>query len=162
MTAHPLTHALRQLRRLADEQAGPDLSDAALLQRFRAGGEETAFALLVQRHGPMVLGVCRRVLGDRHEAEDAFQATFLVLVRRAGAIHTREALGSWLYRVAYRVAARARGEQVRRRAAAPHAASCRPSRRAATCSGRYGRRCSTATRTSRGRGTAAPRSPLGR
>ena len=108
MSAHPLGHALRQLRRLADEQAGHDLSDAALLQRFRAGREETAFALLVQRHGPMVLGVCRRVLGDRHEAEDAFQATFLVLVRRAGAIHRREALGGWLHRVAYRVAARAR------------------------------------------------------
>jgi RNA polymerase sigma factor (sigma-70 family) len=121
MSAHPLTHALRQLRRLADESAGHDLSDAALLQRFRAGREETAFALLVQRHGPMVLGVCRRVLGDHHEAEDAFQATFLVLVRRAGAIHTREALGSWLYRVAYRVAARARHEQARRRAAAPEA-----------------------------------------
>jgi RNA polymerase sigma factor (sigma-70 family) len=117
MTAHPLGHALRQLRRLADEQAGHDLSDAALLQRFRAGREEVAFALLVQRHGPMVLGVCRRVLGDRHEAEDAFQATFLVLLRRAGAIHRREALGGWLHRVAYRVAARARDGLARRRTA---------------------------------------------
>jgi RNA polymerase sigma factor (sigma-70 family) len=122
MSAHPLGHALRQLRRLADEQAGQDLSDAALLQRFRAGREETAFALLVQRHGPMVLGVCRRVLGDRHEAEDAFQATFLVLLRRAGAIHRREALGGWLHRVAYRVAARARDGLARRRAAAVRAA----------------------------------------
>src|SRR5690348_7603927 len=122
MSAHPLGHALRHLRRLADDQAGQDLSDAALLQRFRAGREETAFALLVQRHGPMVLGVCRRVLGDWHEAEDAFQATFLVLVRRAGSIHRREALGGWLHRVAYRVAARARDGLARGRAAAPRAA----------------------------------------
>jgi RNA polymerase sigma factor (sigma-70 family) len=121
MRTPPLGHALRRLCRSTEEQTEQDLSDADLLQRFRAGREETAFALLVQRHGPMVHGVCRRVLGDVHEAEDAFQATFLVLVRQAAVIRQREALGGWLYRVAYRVAARARGSQSRRRAVASQA-----------------------------------------
>ena len=73
--------------------------------------------MLVLRHGPMVLGVCRRVLRDPHEVEDAFQATFLILARRAGSIRKREVLGGWLCKVAHRVAARAR----RYRSAASHA-----------------------------------------
>ncbi len=84
------------------------MTDAELLDRFVSGRDETAFESLVRRHGPMVLGLCRRALGDDHEAEDAFQATFLVLVRNARTIRKRESLASWLYGVAQRVARRAR------------------------------------------------------
>ncbi len=97
------------------------LSDGELLERFAAAsshpGEEAeaAFALLVERHGAGVLRVCRGVLGDRHEAEDAFQATFLVLIRRAGAIRRSESVGAWLLGVAYRVASCARDASRRRR-----------------------------------------------
>jgi RNA polymerase sigma factor (sigma-70 family) len=97
------------------EGAGAERTDEELLARFVTSGEESAFAELVRRHGPMVLGVCRRVLNAEHDAEDAFQATFLVLARRARAIHKREAVGSWLYGVAYRIAARARSDAARRR-----------------------------------------------
>jgi RNA polymerase sigma factor (sigma-70 family) len=103
------------LRRLAEAGAGRDLSDGELLDRFRGGGEEVAFALLVQRHGSMVLGVCRRVLNDEHAAEDAFQATFLVLARKAGDIRRRASVASWLYGVARRIAAKAKVEAARRR-----------------------------------------------
>jgi RNA polymerase sigma factor (sigma-70 family) len=95
------------------------LSDAALLDRFVAGRDaasDLAFEVLVRRHGPMVLRVCRSVLRDPHEAQDAFQATFLVLVQRAGSIRRRESLGGWLYGVAGRVAAAARADEARRRA----------------------------------------------
>jgi RNA polymerase sigma factor (sigma-70 family) len=96
------------------------LGDAELLGRYVAGhrdeSAEAAFAALVERHGPMVLGVCRRVLGDRHAAEDAFQATFLVLARKAGAISRREQLANWLHGVASRTALDARARAVRRRA----------------------------------------------
>ena len=87
----------------------------------RTGGDaaEAAFEVLVLRHGPMVLGVCRRVLRDPHEVEDAFQATFLILARRAGSIRKREVLGGWLCKVAHRVAARARALSVRRGALEP-------------------------------------------
>ena len=77
--------------------------------------DETAFAALVSRHGPMVLGVCRRALRDEHDVEDAFQATFLVLVRRAGSIRDGERVGHWLHGVAHRVAVRARANAARRR-----------------------------------------------
>jgi RNA polymerase sigma-70 factor (ECF subfamily) len=78
------------------------LSDAQLLERFLASGVSAgaAFEVLMARHGPMVLAVCRRILGDAHAADDSFQATFLVLVRRAGSIHRPESLGPWLHRVA--------------------------------------------------------------
>ncbi len=94
------------------------VSDGCLLDRFRHGpGEEAevAFAVLVERHGPMVLSVCRRILGDRHDAEDAGQAVFLVLARQASAIRRTESVASWLYGVAARVAARARLDAARRR-----------------------------------------------
>jgi RNA polymerase sigma factor (sigma-70 family) len=115
MMHHPLTHVLRHLHRLTSERASGDLSDGELLERFRAGREEAAFAVLVQRHGPMVLGLCRRLLDDANLAEDAFQATFLVLVRRAGAIRKQASLASWLYGVARRVAAKARTREAQRR-----------------------------------------------
>jgi RNA polymerase sigma-70 factor (ECF subfamily) len=92
-----------------------ECTDGELLERFAAAGEEAAFAELVRRHGPMVLGVCRRILSAEHDAEDAFQATFLVLARRARAIHKGEAVGSWLYGVAYRIAVRARSDAAKRR-----------------------------------------------
>src|SRR5436190_1318756 len=91
------------LRYLGGACAAPgerDLTDGDLLERFLTHREEAAFALLVQRHGPMVLGVCRRILHDRHTAEDAFQATFLILVRRAASIRNQESVGSWLHGVA--------------------------------------------------------------
>src|SRR5207237_1053872 len=95
-------------------------SDGQLLERFAdrrdEAGAEAAFAALVGRHGAMVLRVCRQVLGDAHAAQDASQATFLVLARRARAITRRESVGSWLHGVALRVAAKARVAASRRRA----------------------------------------------
>jgi RNA polymerase sigma factor (sigma-70 family) len=91
------------------------MEDADLLDRFLAARDEVAFAALVERHGPMVLGVCRNVLADRHDAEDAFQATFLVLARHADMIRNRTAVGAWLHGVAYRVASRAKLDAARRR-----------------------------------------------
>src|SRR5262249_28863647 len=81
-------------------------AEADLRARSLAGREETSFAILAQRHGPMVLGVCQRVLRDAHAAEDAFQAAFLVLVRRSASIRKRDSLASWLYGVAQRIALR--------------------------------------------------------
>jgi RNA polymerase sigma factor (sigma-70 family) len=115
MTDGRLDTVLRHLRRLAREPDGGDLTDRQLLQRFAAGGDEAAFAALVQRHGPMVLGVGRRLLGAA-DAEDAFQATFLVLARRAQAVQWQDSVGGWLYAVAYRIARRSRADAARRRA----------------------------------------------
>src|SRR5262245_9151250 len=111
-----LSAVMRQVRELAAPGDTAAASDAHLLDRFRASGDEAAFATLVQRHGPMVLGVCRRVLRHHQDAEDAFQATFLVLARKAASIRRRTALASWLYGVARRVAADARRAAIRRQA----------------------------------------------
>ncbi len=102
---------LRQLQTLFDLGSIGDLTDGQLLERFTtSGGEsaELAFAALVERHGPMVLRVCRSSLQDPNDAQDAFQATFLVLVRKARSLWVQDSLGPWLHRVARRVAARAR------------------------------------------------------
>jgi RNA polymerase sigma factor (sigma-70 family) len=120
---------IRQLDTLFTAGALGSHTDGQLLERFldrRAGGE-AAFEALVARHGPMVMGICRHVLGDPHDADDAFQATFLILVRRAGAIRKRESLGSWLYGVARRVAVRAKSDAARRRAKEPLAEGARQS-----------------------------------
>src|SRR5262245_15995449 len=97
------------LRNLPLPPGGPP--DAELLARFARDRDEAAFTLLVARHGPMVLRVCRRALGDAHAAEDCFQATFLVLARRAGAIRRRASLAAWLHGVALRVANKARRDR---------------------------------------------------
>jgi RNA polymerase sigma factor (sigma-70 family) len=112
--------AHRYLRALFDAGTVAGLTDGQLLERFAAQSGETpelAFATLVERHGPMVLRVCWAILRHEHEAEDAFQATFLVLVRKADSLWVRDSLGPWLYRVAYRVAVRAKIVSGRRKAA---------------------------------------------
>src|SRR5437764_721653 len=109
---------LVQLRRLFTEGLLGGLTDRQLLERFVAGtGEEgkAAFEFLVERHGPMVLRVCTQALKDRHQAEDAFQATFLVLARQASSIRNRDSVGSWLFGVAPRAARRIRMDEARRR-----------------------------------------------
>jgi RNA polymerase sigma factor (sigma-70 family) len=115
MITEQLGTALRRARRLVDPHGPSAPSDADLLQRFRAGADEAAFARLVKRHGRLVLGVCRQVLHHEQDAEDAFQATFLVLARKASAIRKGSAVASWLYGVAYRVAMKAKTEAARRR-----------------------------------------------
>jgi RNA polymerase sigma factor (sigma-70 family) len=115
MRAGPLSAVVRFLR-AATAPSAADLTDRQLLDRFVAGRDEVAFTALVQRHGPMVLAVCGRVLPNPHDVEDAFQSTFLVLARKARAISRPERLGNWLYGVAYRTALRARAEAARRRA----------------------------------------------
>jgi RNA polymerase sigma factor (sigma-70 family) len=95
---------------------GEEHTDANLLESYLAKGDDTAFETLVRRHGPMVLGVCCRVLGNVHDTADAFQATFLVLVRKAPSLLNRELVGNWLHGVAYRTALRARSELRRRQA----------------------------------------------
>src|SRR5690348_6347229 len=112
------------IRRLKAELAGDGLAvtDGALLERFLGRHDGDAFAELVRRHGPMVLGVCRRLLRDPHDAEDAFQATFLVAVRKAASVRPRELFGNWLYGVAYRTALGARAGIARRRAREKQAA----------------------------------------
>src|SRR6266516_1048907 len=94
--SQPVHPVWRYLRQITAYQAG-EVTDEDLLARFLAGREEAAFEALVRRHGPMVLGVCRRLLGNEADAEDAFQATFLVLVRRARSLGGDVLLGPWLY-----------------------------------------------------------------
>jgi RNA polymerase sigma factor (sigma-70 family) len=95
--------------RVLGRTPGPTGADGELLDRFAGAADGDAFAELLRRHGPWVLGLCRRIAGDPHDAEDAFQATFLVLVRRAGTVRNRASVASWLHGVAFKVAARARG-----------------------------------------------------
>jgi RNA polymerase sigma factor (sigma-70 family) len=107
------TSLVRQLGSLFEGGSAAGLSDRQLLERFTARGEpadEAAFAAIVARHGPMVLGVCRQLLGDHHHAEDAFQATFFVLARQARSIREPDRLGNWLYGVALRTARQARAQ----------------------------------------------------
>ena len=119
----------KEMRTLFNIGVVRELTDGQLLERFatdRGEAAELAFAVLVERHGPMVLRVCRSAFGDALEVEDAFQATFLVLVRKARGLWVRDSLGPWLHQVAFRTASRAR---LRRRSPAKHeehAAATRP------------------------------------
>jgi RND family efflux transporter MFP subunit len=115
MTA-PLANVLRHISKLVGRSTTVGLSDGEILERFVSRRDEAAFEELLARHGPMVWGVCQQLLRDPHDAEDAFQATFLVLVRRAASIGQRERLAGWLYGVAHRVAWRARAQTARRQA----------------------------------------------
>jgi RNA polymerase sigma factor (sigma-70 family) len=114
MATAPLGTFLREIHRLAGG-AGRQWTDRQLLDDFAVHRDEKAFAALVARHGPMVLRVCRRVLGHEQDAEDAFQATFLVLAQNTRSIHKREALAGWLHGVAYRTAMKAKRSAARRR-----------------------------------------------
>ena len=111
-----MTAALRHAERLFRDGALAGLGDDRLLARFLDHGDEEAFAAIVARHGPMVLATCLRVLRDEADAEDAFQATFLVLARRAASVAPREKVGDWLHGVAYKTAVKARAVSARRRA----------------------------------------------
>ena len=120
-------------RQAVDAQA-----DGQLLDRFLTQRDEHAFSVLLERHGPMVLAVCRRILGDGPDAEDAFQATFLVLIRRAREIDRRGSLSSWLYGVAHKIATRRNptppdGRPARNRGSTWHCSTTRRNKPGTTC-----------------------------
>src|SRR5437016_2511398 len=120
MSRGQLHSVVRYLRGVAGGDPAV-LTDRDLLERFSKCGDEAAFAVLVRRHGPFVLDVCRRVLGGWHDAEDAMQATFLVLAKKAGTVAWHDSVAGWLHEVALRVASEARGKIRRRRARELHA-----------------------------------------
>jgi RNA polymerase sigma factor (sigma-70 family) len=115
MTSRPAT-LLGHLCQFLDRHGADDQTDGQLLGRFVKQQDEQAFTKLMLRHGPLVLRVCRRLLANTQDAEDAFQATFLVLVRKARALQDQGSLAGWLYGVAYRIAVRARAQAARRHA----------------------------------------------
>jgi RNA polymerase sigma factor (sigma-70 family) len=129
MGQEALRAMVQRLRHLAEPSANGSLTDAQLLERFLTCRDEAAFEVLVWRHGAMVLGLCRRMLRHEHDAEDAFQATFLVLVRKASSIGSRQALSSWLYKVAYRVALAVRANALK--TVSPPAAASLPGKETA-------------------------------
>jgi RNA polymerase sigma factor (sigma-70 family) len=114
MATNQLGHIIRGLRGAAHHADDADLTDAQLLDSYVHGREDAPFAALVRRHGPMVWGVCRRVLRGHQDAEDAFQATFLVLVRKAASVVPRHMVANWLYGVAYHTAHKARATAAKR------------------------------------------------
>jgi RNA polymerase sigma factor (sigma-70 family) len=115
MTTKQLSKALQHLRRILRSSAEGGMTDGQLLARFVTSRDEAVFNELVRRHGPMVLGVCRRILRHTQDAEDAFQAAFFVLARKASSVANRQAVGSWLYRVSYRIALEAKAINDKRR-----------------------------------------------
>jgi DNA-directed RNA polymerase specialized sigma24 family protein len=112
MATTPLGRFIDRLRRDLAESGG---ADRQLLARFVEGRDESAFAELVARHGSLVFGVCQRLLGHQQDAEDAFQATFLLLARKAGSVRWSDTAAPWLYEVARRTALEARAARARRR-----------------------------------------------
>src|SRR5262245_24703183 len=106
---------LRSVRRLIEDESVRQLSDQHLLRRLSDHQDEAAFGMLLRRHGPMVLDVCAGVLSNDADAEDAFQATFLVLFSKASSIRKTASVGSWLHGVAYRTAVKARAQSATRR-----------------------------------------------
>src|ERR1700758_116485 len=116
MASNGLHGFMRRLRRAALQQDGAGVPDGKLLDFYLAERDEASFKALLSRHGPMVLGVCRRILGNEADAEDAFQATFLVLATRGASVRPRGMVGNWLYGVAHRTALEARRSAARRRA----------------------------------------------
>ena len=127
MHADRLRQPLKRLCRALSPPDGGALSDGHLQALFLADRDEAAFAALVRRHGPMVLGVCRRLVRHAQDAEDCFQAAFLVLARRAGSVRSGS-LASWLYGVAYRVALRCRRTRASKAASSRVATKCASSR----------------------------------
>jgi RNA polymerase sigma factor (sigma-70 family) len=125
MTGTHTGQARRTLRQFLTGAGAPQLTDRELLERFAEGQDDTAFAALVRRHGPMVLGSCRRILHGLQDAEDVFQATFLALARKAGQVRRSEAVAGWLHRVASRLALKVR-QQSERRVARERRAAVRP------------------------------------
>jgi RNA polymerase sigma factor (sigma-70 family) len=115
MPINRTSEVIEHLRGVVLRHEGAGLTDGQLLECFVSRREEAALAALVERHGPMVWGVCRRVLRHHHDAEDAFQATFLVLVRKAASIAPREKVANWLYGVAHQTARKARATAARRK-----------------------------------------------
>src|SRR6516164_3378342 len=113
MATSQMNRVIQHLRSVVGD--GAEMTDERLLEDYISRRDEAAFAALVRRHGPMVRGVCRRVLCNHHDAEDAFQATFLVLVRKAASIASRELLANWLYGVAHQTALKARATTFRRK-----------------------------------------------
>src|SRR5688500_2638777 len=111
MGTPPLPGLVARVRRAAARRDTAGIPAADLLARWAGGRDEAAFELLVWRHGPMVLATCRRVLGPGPDADDAFQATFLTLVRKADRVRAGAGVGGWLHRVAYRVALRVRARR---------------------------------------------------
>src|SRR5580658_6615527 len=105
MAKQALNGVLKHLRTVAAVHINRELPDRELLERFVSTSDEAAFTVLIERHGPMVLGVCRRALPNFHDAEDACQATFLVLARKAASVRKKTSLSSWLHGVACRAAA---------------------------------------------------------
>src|SRR5438046_1801110 len=114
MPSNHLNTVIQRLRRAVLVEDGAGLTDGQLLECFLSRRENAALEALVGRHGPMVWGVCRRILHNYHDAEDAFQATFLVLVRKAATVVPREMLANWLYGVAHQTALKARATTAKR------------------------------------------------
>src|SRR5262249_26286401 len=116
MAAVQLVKVVERLRNVATQQDVSGMADGHLMQRYVRQRADAAVEAVVRRHGPMVMGVCCRVLHDAHDAEDAFQATFLLLARKAATLRSPGTVGNWLYGVAYRTALEAKRATSKRRA----------------------------------------------